>query len=690
MGYRPISGAVPQYSRNASGDSADDYYLKFYQAGTTTPLSMATDSTGGTLLAKCALNSRGEPISNNADDTTVFVPHMNADYKIILYPTETDADNNTTANAIFIVDNLSLDFLDETAVATYAAFRALDSSTLTDGQMIFVSGFGHPWEVKTGTVTDNGWYLVFTDDSNRYAESTSPRYSIDIFGAVADSTGVYTTGTFDGTDISSDFQECQQFARTNNGSVYIGPGLWRLGGDVWTDCSIEIDDNARIYVDQGVRGILIGATSGGSYDAPGGTTITASPTNVKVNGYFIGSTSYTTGASAVISVGGDAPSISIRADNMGGSSNSVIKILHNSGTGTGFANAFSIRDCVLANSQSGGAENAIVDIEGCDSNSNFNNNRITGDSSKSTVYGLRLRDNVSGINGDGNSIEIVDIGIFNTAVTGPIAFTNTTMEAIDDNFVNTTRPFAIYSFRGNGATPTDWFRLGPTCGQFICRGFSRSLTGTETSRLNVEVNSGSTDLEIDVDYTLIEDLSKVTVLDADSRIEISHSMDKANKRIVLMQGNIDSVSGSGTVVYTTPKTTSFNMARLNASNKAMIHELYSRHNYTLAAGAGPMALETFTIGQDGTIAIVHVNIRAATANLDVGRYMLKVSSNLAGDTGAPVNWFLDTVSSAESAAIAETFSLSASTGSTTNLQITNGDSFQYNIAVMIQTLQQDS
>lgn len=190
MGYRPISGSVPQYSQNAAGNSADGYYLKFYQAGTTTPLSMATDSTGGTTLAKCALNSRGEPISNDADETTVFIPHLNASYKLVLYATETDADNNTTANALFVVDELSLNFLSETAVADYAALRALDSSTLTDGQIITVTNddiYGD-FVIKTGAVTDNGGTLiVFTDDSNRYAKRIyGGALNVRWFGATGD------------------------------------------------------------------------------------------------------------------------------------------------------------------------------------------------------------------------------------------------------------------------------------------------------------------------------------------------------------------------------------------------------------------------------------------------------------------------------------------------------------------------
>jgi len=79
----------------------------------------------------------------------------------------------------------------EIPVADYAAARALDSSTLTDGQVITVTddGIAGQFVVKTGTVTDNGGVLiVFTDDSNRYAEriyNTADGVHIEWFGGGA-------------------------------------------------------------------------------------------------------------------------------------------------------------------------------------------------------------------------------------------------------------------------------------------------------------------------------------------------------------------------------------------------------------------------------------------------------------------------------------------------------------------------
>lgn len=99
MAYAPIAGYALQTMTQA-GEVAEGYYLKFYEANTTTPLSMATDATGSTLLVKAKLNDNGMPISNPLDNSTEFIPHMNAAYRLVIYLNETDADNNTTASAL--------------------------------------------------------------------------------------------------------------------------------------------------------------------------------------------------------------------------------------------------------------------------------------------------------------------------------------------------------------------------------------------------------------------------------------------------------------------------------------------------------------------------------------------------------------------------------------------------------------
>jgi hypothetical protein len=107
MSWLPISGTIPQYS-TINNALASDYYLKFYAAGTATPINMATDSTGGTLLAKCALSTFGCPITNPLDISTRFIPHIDQNYRIVLFKSEADADSNNTAEAAFNIDGMAL------------------------------------------------------------------------------------------------------------------------------------------------------------------------------------------------------------------------------------------------------------------------------------------------------------------------------------------------------------------------------------------------------------------------------------------------------------------------------------------------------------------------------------------------------------------------------------------------------
>jgi len=99
VSYTPLSGDTLQYLQD--NVAASGYYIKLYASGTTTPISMATDSTGGTLLAKAEVNSQGRVINGSS---AVFIPHIDQTYKLVLYPNATDADANTFANAIYEID----------------------------------------------------------------------------------------------------------------------------------------------------------------------------------------------------------------------------------------------------------------------------------------------------------------------------------------------------------------------------------------------------------------------------------------------------------------------------------------------------------------------------------------------------------------------------------------------------------
>ena len=90
MAYAPIAAIIPQY------DEQIGWFLKFYQSNTTTPIAMATDSTGDTLLAKCQLDNDGFPTT---DGTQLFIPHVLTSYDAYLFPSAALADANDTTNA---------------------------------------------------------------------------------------------------------------------------------------------------------------------------------------------------------------------------------------------------------------------------------------------------------------------------------------------------------------------------------------------------------------------------------------------------------------------------------------------------------------------------------------------------------------------------------------------------------------
>jgi hypothetical protein len=96
--YFAISGAPVQYEIS-SGVPASGYVLKAYAAGTSTPINIATDYAGGTLVSTVTLNASGYPaVSGN-----IVIPHIAQNYKLTLYPSQSAANANT--GAIWTIDN---------------------------------------------------------------------------------------------------------------------------------------------------------------------------------------------------------------------------------------------------------------------------------------------------------------------------------------------------------------------------------------------------------------------------------------------------------------------------------------------------------------------------------------------------------------------------------------------------------
>lgn len=120
MSFNPVSGLLDQYQKTG-GTFASGFFLRFQAAGTSTDINMATDSTGGTLLSKCEVDTDGYFITALS---ARFVPHIDQSYKATLYPTEADADNK--ANGVWEVDGLIPipDLATDTVASTQVTYTA--------------------------------------------------------------------------------------------------------------------------------------------------------------------------------------------------------------------------------------------------------------------------------------------------------------------------------------------------------------------------------------------------------------------------------------------------------------------------------------------------------------------------------------------------------------------------------------
>ena len=97
MSYAPIAYIIPQY------EDFQNYWLKAYEQGTTTPLIMATDKAAGTTVSKFELNGEGFPQTTGG---ALVIPWIAELYDLWLFPTEAEADANNTTNATKLADNM--------------------------------------------------------------------------------------------------------------------------------------------------------------------------------------------------------------------------------------------------------------------------------------------------------------------------------------------------------------------------------------------------------------------------------------------------------------------------------------------------------------------------------------------------------------------------------------------------------
>ena len=202
--YYPISFEPKQYL-TASNTLASGYVLKAYSDGTSTPISLYTDYTGGTAVGTVTLNASGYPaVSGN-----VIIPHVAEDFKLALYATQAAADANT--GAIWTVD-----YIIRTAatVGTFAdnVFTLQDSADATKQAVFELSGIT-TGTTKTFTLPNASTTVVGTDATQTLTNKTitSAAWTGSQTGQMA---GAVTALTSSAASIAIDLSVNNNFSHT--------------------------------------------------------------------------------------------------------------------------------------------------------------------------------------------------------------------------------------------------------------------------------------------------------------------------------------------------------------------------------------------------------------------------------------------------------------------------------------------
>tara|TARA_R110000782_G_C14808483_1_gene412535 strand:- start:2568 stop:3170 length:603 start_codon:yes stop_codon:yes gene_type:complete len=112
------------------------YWLKFYQPGTTTAKTMATDQAGGTLVSKAEVNNEG---FTQTAGGTIFIPFVDNFYDAYLFPTEADADLNNTASAVRIANNINASASGGDLIQTSSALTAISIDDSNNNQFVVLT-----------------------------------------------------------------------------------------------------------------------------------------------------------------------------------------------------------------------------------------------------------------------------------------------------------------------------------------------------------------------------------------------------------------------------------------------------------------------------------------------------------------------------------------------------------------------
>jgi len=238
------------------------YWLKFFLQGTTTPVAMATDATGGTTLARAEISSGGTvPIGfiKTAGDV-VFIPHLSVAYDAWLFPTAAEADANNTTNATQIADNVST--TGANTLAKYDTVAALVAdTTLVVGDTVQTTEYSSGKEggaiykvVAAGTGTADGGSFIDLDTHQAQA----------LFSGIAHTAqwGMSRDGaTNDGTLITA----ALTFADSAGLELHFNDGSYATTSTIVfaaSDLRVVFEGDANIKPDAALLvGVTVGSTS---------------------------------------------------------------------------------------------------------------------------------------------------------------------------------------------------------------------------------------------------------------------------------------------------------------------------------------------------------------------------------------------------------------------------------------------
>jgi len=280
----PISTDVSQYV-DANGDPYSGAVLKFYSAGTSTNINLATDNTGGTTATSVALNASGYPaVSGN-----VIIPHLEENYKIVLYPSQAAADADSSA--LWTVDNIEVagaatnEWQESGITPVFSSTTAFtisgdSTSTFHVGRRLKIldSGGTDYATVTVSSYVDPTTTITVAIDSTGTLDSGISSAELSILSAnnislpyVRKNNFVATTAPAVTDDIDGNYYVGSVWINTTDGAVYTNADN-SDGAAVWTVAGSEVGDISYSMKTSKVgwfllRGQTIGSAASGATSA---------------------------------------------------------------------------------------------------------------------------------------------------------------------------------------------------------------------------------------------------------------------------------------------------------------------------------------------------------------------------------------------------------------------------------------